>query len=82
MDRFRMATYNIHKGRGLDGRVSIERIGRVLAEVDADLVALQEVVSHEGLSIRIIKPAISRIVSDTFPLLEKLASIAEESTAM
>jgi endonuclease/exonuclease/phosphatase family metal-dependent hydrolase len=52
MDRFRMATYNIHKGRGLDGRVSIERIARVLAEVDADLVALQEVVSREGLSIQ------------------------------
>jgi endonuclease/exonuclease/phosphatase family metal-dependent hydrolase len=52
MNRFRMATYNIHKGRGLDGRVSIERIARVLAEIDADLVALQEVVSHEGLSIQ------------------------------
>jgi endonuclease/exonuclease/phosphatase family metal-dependent hydrolase len=52
MDRFRIATYNIHKGRGLDGRVCIERIARVLAEIDADLVALQEVVSHEGLSIQ------------------------------
>jgi endonuclease/exonuclease/phosphatase family metal-dependent hydrolase len=52
MNRFRLATYNIHKGRGLDGRVSIERIARVLAEIDADLVALQEVVSHEGLSIQ------------------------------
>lgn len=52
MNRFRIATYNIHKGRGLDGRVSIERIARVLAELDADLVALQEVVSHEGLSIQ------------------------------
>jgi endonuclease/exonuclease/phosphatase family metal-dependent hydrolase len=52
MDRFRIATYNIHKGRGLDGRVSIERIARVLGEIDADLIALQEVVSHEGLSIQ------------------------------
>lgn len=51
MTRFRIATYNIHKGRGLDGRVRIERIARVLAEIDADVVALQEVVSHEGLSI-------------------------------
>ncbi len=51
MERFRIATYNIHKGRGLDGRVRIERIGRVLAELDADIVALQEVVSHEGRSI-------------------------------
>jgi endonuclease/exonuclease/phosphatase family metal-dependent hydrolase len=52
MNRFRIATYNIHKGRGLDGRVRIERIARVLAEIDADVVALQEVVSHEGLSIQ------------------------------
>ena len=52
MNRFRIATYNIHKGRGLDGRIRIERIARVLAEIDADIVALQEVVSHEGRSIQ------------------------------
>ena len=51
MTRFRIATYNIHKGRGLDGLVRIERIAQVLAEIDADIVALQEVVSHQGLSI-------------------------------
>ena len=51
MDRFRVATYNIHKGLGLDGRVRIERIAGVLEEIGADIVALQEVVSHEGLSI-------------------------------
>ena len=50
MTRFRIATYNIHKGRGLDGRTSIGRIGRVLDQMDADIVALQEVVSHEGLT--------------------------------
>lgn len=52
MNRFRIATYNIHKGRGLDGRVRVERIARVLTEIDADIVALQEVVSHEGRSIQ------------------------------
>ena len=41
----RIVTYNIHKGRGMDGRVSIKRIGDVLAQVDADIVALQEVFS-------------------------------------
>ncbi len=46
--RIRVATYNIHKGRGLDGRVRIERIARVLGAVHADIVALQEVVSAEG----------------------------------
>jgi endonuclease/exonuclease/phosphatase family metal-dependent hydrolase len=48
---FRIATYNIHKARGLDGRTRIERIARVLAELDADVVALQEVVNHEGKSV-------------------------------
>lgn len=51
MARFRIATYNIHKARGLDGRTRVERIARVLGELDADIVALQEVVNHEGRSI-------------------------------
>ena len=47
--RFRIATYNVHKCRGLDGRVRPDRIARVLKEVDADVVALQEVLSiHRG----------------------------------
>jgi endonuclease/exonuclease/phosphatase family metal-dependent hydrolase len=40
----RVATYNIHRGRGLDGRVRLARIAAVLATIDADIVALQEVV--------------------------------------
>jgi endonuclease/exonuclease/phosphatase family metal-dependent hydrolase len=41
----RIATYNIHKGRGLDGRIRIDRILRVLQDIDADILALQEVVN-------------------------------------
>jgi endonuclease/exonuclease/phosphatase family metal-dependent hydrolase len=48
---FRVATYNIHKARGLDGRTRVERISRVLEKINPDIVALQEVVNHEGLSI-------------------------------
>ncbi len=44
----RVATYNIHKSRGLDGRVRPGRIVEVLREIDADIVALQEVVKHQG----------------------------------
>jgi endonuclease/exonuclease/phosphatase family metal-dependent hydrolase len=40
----RVATYNIHKCRGLDRRVRAERIVRVLQEIKADIIALQEVV--------------------------------------
>jgi len=41
---FRIATYNIHKCRGLDRRVRPERIVEVLKETGADVIALQEVV--------------------------------------
>jgi endonuclease/exonuclease/phosphatase family metal-dependent hydrolase len=51
MKRFRIATYNIHKARGLDARVRVDRIARVLAAIDADVIALQEVVSRDGPSI-------------------------------
>ncbi len=44
----RVVTYNIHKCRGLDRRVRPERIVQVLREINADIVALQEVVSIEG----------------------------------
>ena len=47
-EHFRIATYNIHKSRGLDGRVRPQRIVEVLRELDADLIALQEVVSRKG----------------------------------
>ena len=47
-NRIRVATYNIHKCRGLDGRVRPARILDVLREVDADIIALQEVVRIEA----------------------------------
>lgn len=46
--QFRIVTYNVHKCRGLDLRVNPARIVEVLLEVDADIVALQEVLSVEG----------------------------------
>lgn len=43
-----MATYNVHKCRGMDGLVRPDRIVEVLREINADIVALQEVVCREG----------------------------------
>jgi endonuclease/exonuclease/phosphatase family metal-dependent hydrolase len=45
----RVATYNIHRCRGLDGRTMPHRIASVLAGVDADVIALQEVVGASAL---------------------------------
>ena len=41
--RLRIATYNIHKCRGLDRRTRPGRIASVIRQLDADVVALQEV---------------------------------------
>ena len=47
----RVVTYNVHKCRGMDGRVSATRVADVLGEVDADIIALQEVMEHQAESI-------------------------------
>ncbi|WP_369408003.1 endonuclease/exonuclease/phosphatase family protein [Thiocystis violacea] len=39
----RVATYNIHRAQGRDGRLDPRRIAEVILSLDADLVALQEV---------------------------------------
>ncbi|HEY7097702.1 MAG TPA: endonuclease/exonuclease/phosphatase family protein [Terriglobales bacterium] len=46
--RIRVATYNIHKCRGLDRRISPERIAAVIAELDADVIAIQEILDVQN----------------------------------
>jgi len=43
----RVATYNIHRGRGIDGKRRLDRILAVLEELDADLIAIQEVFASQ-----------------------------------
>ena len=42
-DELRLVAYNIHHGEGMDGKLDLERIARVIAAEKPDLVALQEV---------------------------------------
>lgn len=42
----RVATYNVHSCRGLDGKVRPERIARVINHLDPDVVAVQELDAH------------------------------------
>jgi endonuclease/exonuclease/phosphatase family metal-dependent hydrolase len=48
VSRLRAVTYNVHKCRGLDGRISAARVADVLREVAADVIALQEVLGHQA----------------------------------
>jgi endonuclease/exonuclease/phosphatase family metal-dependent hydrolase len=47
----RIATYNIHRCKGLDRRTDPARIARVVASLEVDLIALQEVIGpgHDGM---------------------------------
>ena len=40
---FKVASYNIHLGIGSDGHFEPERVAKVIAELDADVIGLQEV---------------------------------------
>lgn len=44
----RIVTYNVHKCRGMDRREHPQRIAEVLRETEADIIALQEVLSIDG----------------------------------
>jgi len=49
MIRFSVASYNIHSCRGLDRRRDIHRVAAVIRELDADLLALQELCTEYGV---------------------------------
>lgn len=55
--RITVASYNIHKGVGLDRRRDPERILAILREVDADIVALQECDRRFGTRASVIPRA-------------------------
>jgi endonuclease/exonuclease/phosphatase family metal-dependent hydrolase/predicted phosphodiesterase len=39
----RLLTYNIHHGEGMDGKINIERIGKLIIDISPDAAGLQEV---------------------------------------
>ncbi len=47
MAAMRLASYNVHRAIGRDRRTEPERILGVIREMDADVVALQEVEAHD-----------------------------------
>ncbi len=55
--KLKVASYNIHKGVGLDRRRDPDRILTVLREIDADVIALQEADRRYGLREAVIPRA-------------------------
>ena len=48
MTQLVVASYNIHRGVGMDRRLDLARIADVIAETKADVVGLQEVIREAG----------------------------------
>jgi endonuclease/exonuclease/phosphatase family metal-dependent hydrolase len=55
---FRVMTYNIHHGEGLDGKLDLERIAALIKSERADIVALQEVDKGTQRTKRLDFPAL------------------------
>ena len=51
-----LVSYNIHSGIGTDGRFDLHRVGEVLREINADIIALQEVGDFRGKTSREDQP--------------------------
>lgn len=55
--RLRVLSYNIHHGEGIDGRLDLERIARIIQQSEADVVALQEVDQTTTRTGKVDQPA-------------------------
>lgn len=81
---FRIATYNIQKGIGLDLKRQPLRIIEVLKELDADIVALQEVDRRFGNRVASLPPDL--IASETgyraIPFAERAGSLGWHGNAI
>ena len=55
--RVRVLSYNIHHGEGVDGKVDLERLARVIKATEPDLVSLQEVDRNTQRTGKVDQPA-------------------------
>jgi endonuclease/exonuclease/phosphatase family metal-dependent hydrolase len=80
----KFASYNIHKGIGLDRRRNPERIIDVLNEIDADIIALQEADRRFGKRDAVLIPTMLARYSDyqAVPLEVQIDSIGWHGNAI
>jgi endonuclease/exonuclease/phosphatase family metal-dependent hydrolase len=64
--QFRIASYNTHKCRGIHGKISPDRVIRVIEELEADILCLQEIVDASGGTGKYDQ---ARQISEAFPEL-------------
>ena len=72
----KVASYNIHKGIGLDRRRNPERVVEVLREIDADVIALQEADRRFGAKACVLPHHLLEEHSDWVPVDFGLRSLS------
>lgn len=74
----RIATYNVHSCMGSDGRRSVERVAEVIASLNADVIALQELDHRRPRSQHVHQAAeIARLLTMDFHF-HAVLRVAEE----
>ena len=64
----RVLSYNIHHGEGVDGKLDLQRIARVITSVKPDLVALQELDRNTTRTEKVDQPAVLALDQDAGPV--------------
>lgn len=72
----KVASYNIHKGIGLDRRRNPERVVEVLREIDADVIALQEADRRFGTRACVLPYHLLEEHSDWKPIPVSLSALS------
>lgn len=78
----RLATWNIHCCIGRDGVMSPERCAAVLQEIDADVIALQEVESRPGHELDVLAYLARETASRAIPGMTMIVEDAHYGNAL
>ncbi len=68
--RVRVLSYNIHHGRGVDGKIDLQRIAKIIRDARPDIVALQECDRKTRRSQGVDQPAELARLTDMHVLFE------------
>ncbi len=81
-DKLRVLSYNIHHGEGVDGKLDLERIAKVILSVEPDIVSLQEVDRNVPRSKGVDQPAELAKLTKMNAIFEKNIDLQGASTEM
>tara|TARA_R110002072_G_scaffold233795_2_gene391425 strand:+ start:20619 stop:20903 length:285 start_codon:yes stop_codon:yes gene_type:complete len=65
--RLRVLSYNIHHGEGVDRKIDLDRIARIMGDVKSDILALQEADQRVSRNKREDQPTVLAVIESSAP---------------